>query len=290
MPTFHVTVGLPASGKTTLARQMVEQNPQMLRANRDDLRMMLGGTYFETKPKKRGILEAKVTQAQTAMIEEALGQGRDVICDDTNLDPRVQARFRTLATNAGAEIQFHDLTHVTPQECIKRDLARERSVGSDVIWSFFERHLAPAPYQMPPNLRDCIIVDIDGTLAEMDGRSPYEWNRVGEDKPNRLLIDMIDSYAKKIDSPAIIVMSGRDGSCFGATETWLEHHGVPFDRLFMRAADDTRKDSIVKRELFDRHIRGKFNPILVIDDRQQVVEMWRHELGLTCWQVASGRF
>ncbi len=60
--------------------------------------------------------------------------------------------------------------------------------------------------------------------------------------------------------------------------------------LNMREAGDMRKDSIVKKELFDQHIRGKYNVRMVIDDRDQVVDMWRNELGLTCLQVAEGDF
>jgi hypothetical protein len=58
----------------------------------------------------------------------------------------------------------------------------------------------------------------------------------------------------------------------------------------MRAENDGRKDSIVKKELFEQHIVGKYYIDLVIDDRNQVVEMWRKDLGLTCLQVDYGDF
>ena len=59
--------------------------------------------------------------------------------------------------------------------------------------------------------------------------------------------------------------------------------------LFMRASGDTRKDEIVKLELFDAHVRGKYDVRLVLDDRDRVVRMWR-SIGLTCLQVADGEF
>ena len=34
----------------------------------------------------------------------------------------------------------------------------------------------------------------------------------------------------------------------------------------------------------------KPNILFVMDDRDQVVSMWRNELGLTCFQVAEGDF
>jgi hypothetical protein len=56
----------------------------------------------------------------------------------------------------------------------------------------------------------------------------------------------------------------------------------------MRAAD-MRKDSVVKQELFERFVRDKYNISFILDDRQQVVDMWRG-LGLTVFQVAEGDF
>ena len=61
------------------------------------------------------------------------------------------------------------------------------------------------------------------------------------------------------------------------------------DELFMRPTGDTRKDSILKKEIYDNHIKGKYNVKYVLDDRDSVVEMWR-EQGLTCLQVAPGDF
>jgi hypothetical protein len=56
----------------------------------------------------------------------------------------------------------------------------------------------------------------------------------------------------------------------------------------MRAEGDTRRDSVVKRELLDRI--GEFYDVqAAIDDRQQVVDMWR-AAGLLCLQVAPGDF
>ena len=57
----------------------------------------------------------------------------------------------------------------------------------------------------------------------------------------------------------------------------------------MRPAGDRRRDSIVKAELFDRKVRDEYRVLVVLDDRKQVVDMWR-SLGLTCLQVAEGDF
>jgi hypothetical protein len=57
----------------------------------------------------------------------------------------------------------------------------------------------------------------------------------------------------------------------------------------MRQTDDNRKDSIIKEEIYDAHIRGKYNVLFVLDDRDQVVQMWR-SLGLTVLQCNEGDF
>ena len=73
---------------------------------------------------------------------------------------------------------------------------------------------------------------------------------------------------------------------------WLDKHGLSNrnTQLFMRPAGDTRDDRIVKREIYEREIKGKYNVLWVLDDRNKVVDMWRRELGLTCLQVAEGNF
>ena len=88
----------------------------------------------------------------------------------------------------------------------------------------------------------------------------------------------------------IVFCSGRTDGSRASTAAWLaEHVGVPYEALHMRAAGDQRKDSIVKAEIFEKHIRHAYRVVGVLDDRMQVVRMWR-ALGLTVLQVAEGDF
>jgi hypothetical protein len=88
----------------------------------------------------------------------------------------------------------------------------------------------------------------------------------------------------------IVFCSGRTDDGREATERWLERHvAVPYEALFMRVTGDSRKDSIVKKEIFEREIRHRWRITGVFDDRAQVVRMWR-ALGLTVFQVADGDF
>lgn len=137
-------------------------------------------------------------------------------------------------------------------------------------------------------MRKAIIVDIDGTLAKMNGRGPFAWHLVGEDKVNdpvRTLINMF--YSNEID---VIIFSGRDSVCRPETEIWLKENEINYDLLFMRPERNFEKDAIIKRRLYDEHIKDKYNIQFVLDDRNQVVDMWRKDLGLTCFQVDYGDF
>jgi hypothetical protein len=66
---------------------------------------------------------------------------------------------------------------------------------------------------------------------------------------------------------------GRTG-----TENWLKSHGINYDHLYMRSAGDGRRDSVIKKEIFDTYIRENYLVYAVFDDRPSVVrELWVEE-------------
>lgn len=132
-----------------------------------------------------------------------------------------------------------------------------------------------------------LIVDIDGTLADRGSRSPFHWEKVMEDTVKEEIREIVNRY--KTDT-RIIVFTGRDGICEEDTKTWLTENKIHFDDLFIRPEGNKEKDSVIKRRLFDEHIRDKYYVRFVLDDRNQVVDMWRKELGLVCLQVDYGDF
>ncbi|GLW29830.1 AAA family ATPase [Actinoplanes regularis] len=298
MTRLLITRGLPASGKTTFARKL---QPGVVRVNRDDLRRMLHGQRLFTQ-----WAEGQVTHAQRAAVEALLRVRASVIVDDTNLRAKTVREWAEMAARFGASFEVHDFTDVPLEECLRRDADRPEDdrVGEDAIRRMHERYLAgrnlplPVPfvdpggpgvvYEADPELPPVVLVDIDGTVALMAGRSPYDWSRVGEDLPNPAVIAAV--RAMHAAGHAVVFCSGRDEACRAETEAWLELFvGVPYEALFMRPAGDSRKDSIVKREIFDQEIRERWRVVGVFDDRQQVVRMWR-ALGLTVFQVAEGDF
>lgn len=88
---------------------------------------------------------------------------------------------------------------------------------------------------------------------------------------------------------AILLISGRPAEYKPETKTWLADHEVEYDALWMRSTRDSRPDFVVKKEIYEQFIQGQYNVFFVLDDRDQVVKMWRSQ-GLTCLQVAEGNF
>ena len=297
--------GLPGAGKTTDARTWVaEDREHRARVNRDDIRMMLDkGEYVP------GVTEGRVLTARNAMITGLLRQGINVISDDTNLPQRTIRDLMKLAVKAGADWTVTDMTDVPLQDCILRNAGREdkEPVPVDVIRDYHQRfidgksHPLPLPAltvvnEITPHVPDvslppAIIVDIDGTVALMGDRNPYDETTVREDLPNMPVIEMVWAAAEHYEAK-VLFFSGRTDACYGDTEEWVRKH-VEADpdmfELHMRKSGDFRQDRIVKYEMFNEHARGKYDVVAVFDDRDSVVLLWR-ELGLQCFQVADGSF
>lgn len=139
-----------------------------------------------------------------------------------------------------------------------------------------------------------ILVDIDGTIALRGEREPHEHEASMEDAVNWPVVRIINELWLATGW-TLVFMTGRQEKDRDVTEYWLWRQGLFIDSriqshpLFMRSTGDTRKDSIVKRELYLANVEPFFNVEAVFDDRDSVVQMWRDQ-GLTCFQVAEGDF
>lgn len=304
MSELKITRGVPASGKSTWAKEWVANDPERrIRVNRDDLRAMM----FEVVGVGTFPQEKAVSAAEQAIVRSLLGAGMDVVVDATHL----RAKFAKAWLEFDAEVEFVDFP-ITLDDAYERDFQRGdyggRSVGPEVLKMFFDKFIGKDGISLPPvptkeinsvkfkqveayDVRklDAIIVDIDGTLAHIPegGRSPYDGHRVGEDVLDHTIAYMVNGYHSR--GVRVLITSGRDEKYRDVTVAWLTENNVRHDALIMRPLDDTRNDAIVKDELYEQHIAPHHNVLFVLDDRDRVVDMWRAK-GLKTLQVQPGNF
>lgn len=282
--------GLIASGKSTWAKEFIAKNPQYKRVNKDDLRAMVdNGKHSKAR-------ETLICQLRDVFIWECLRNGYSVVVDDTNFYQKHVDDITNLVTlfngspasngKVEVEVKYFD---IEVEEAIKRDAAREKPVGEGPIRSMYQQHVLPQKYPkvtQNPALQSAVIFDIDGTLAKMNGRSPFDHTRVGEDLPNLPIVLLSQTFAH--DNDKIICFSGRSEDCRVETEKWLKDNGVWYSELHMRPSGNVERDDLIKRRLLEQIIK-RYYIRMSIDDRDRVVSMFRAS-GITCLQVDYGNF
>lgn len=145
--------------------------------------------------------------------------------------------------------------------------------------------------------KKAIIVDLDGTLANINHRRHFVENKKSKDWKSfnsHILKDDLNIWCREImnrmaSDHRIIIVSGRTDALKADTILWLERHQVHYDELHMRKDKDFRDDRIVKKEIFINQIKPEHDVLFVLDDRSKVVALWREE-GLVCLQCDDGDF
>lgn len=295
-----LTVGISGSGKSTFSHEQWKANPTAIVViNRDKIRELLF-SYSEESIKEYysrpdiSKLEKQVTKYEDTLIHEGLAENKTVIVDATHLKKEFLERFKYW--NVPIEYKYFD---VSVETAIERDSKRNRSVGAEVIKRQYNQYLElqrqgipvidfePVDFENDPNLPPCILLDLDGTVAHMTDRSPFDWKRVGE--------DYVDTVVKAVSNAIylnhtanIIVCTGRDGSCLKESIDWLNDKGIYFDKIFIRKEGDQRPDYVIKEELW-RDIAKNYYIKGLLDDRCQVVRR-AQALGLKVLQVEYGNF
>lgn len=282
-----VLIGVPASGKSTWAKEYVRNHSDYIRVSRDEFRLML---------KNAQICENKIEDMITALVEltigNALSKKLNVLVDNTNLKAKyINAIIDKFKYQADIDFRMFD---ISLSKAIERDNGRESKVGEGVIKKMYNDYKALIdtfdfqPRKMVKNrpvigmsknssLEDAVIFDIDGTLAHMGDRSAYDWMSVYKDNVNDFVAEQVKLH--KSIGRKILIVTGRDAVCRKVTEEWLEMYGIEYDEMYMRPKDDFRKDTIIKREIYDNEIKDNYNVICVYDDRLSVIKEW-NRLGL----------
>jgi predicted kinase len=298
-----IYVGISASGKSTQAEKHAKELTNTEIINRDDIRRNIlegrlgrklnAGELWE-KWKFNKTNENKVTDIVNEKINKASLENKNIISSDTNLnkDRRNSLKHKLEQLGYVVEFKFFDVDF---DKAVKWDLCRADSVGKDVIYEQYMRYHEDKKIVQEGSLPKAIICDLDGTLFHMNGRrGPFEWDKVDLDVVDEEIVTVLKAFIYK--GYTIFFLSGRDGVCKElsyvsikkAFYTELTHGDIlDFKHFFyMRKEGDMRKDSIVKEELFNEHIKDKYNVKLVLDDRPSIVRNW-HKLGFKVLQCGN---
>lgn len=294
--------GIPGSGKTTDSMNYLTAGAAgfTVRLSRDDDRL----SKFGFEGVGNSAQEQLITDGHLAQAKIALDKGWDVLVDATHLNDRAIQPWRKLAANRRVPLTFWD-HHVRPDVAILRDAERERTVGAEVIMRLAKRGkvdmstgaLPPANDFTPPEGPDLTpvvwddllptawLVDTDGTVADHRGvRNPYDTNLYHLDKPHQDVINLVTDLS---EIHHIIGVSGRSEDHRQVTlDWWRSNVRITPDEFYMRPSKDQRPDDVIKAEIYEQKIRGKYNIAGVLDDRGRVLRMWRAK-GLTTFAVGD---
>ena len=301
-----VLQGPPACGKSTKAKALLNQYgvDKAVIVCRDSIREACGEYWVTSR-------EDYITDLEVFAVKNALARDLIPIIDATNLNPKTIAKWKKIAEEYKADIEWIEVV-VPYSEALKRDSnpGRTRPVGKKVLRSFYTRYypdlIAPMTderlmVEFTANKPKAIIVDIDGTIALRDNRSPFDYNKAYSDKADHRMAHLLKSLIRDCEYKVIFVTGREDiGDCRRITTSWLNdniypvqgHNGfVPVSNweLLMRTEGDNRSDDIVKKEIYEKRIAPQYDVVIVFDDRDKVVKMWR-DLGLLCGQVYYGDF
>ena len=292
-----ICIGVPNAGKSTYARHLVKNDSTFRRLNKDEMRIMFGIENYDKKHfSELNILTEK-------LLAQFLKQGYNVVVDNTNLNSPTRKALRNVCQDHGDVEVIEKFFPITLKDALERNSKRSsiEQVPEKVIQSMFKaaQHAKnqtfiftkPTPISLDDSkLNSAVIFDLDGTLADISHRNPYDSSHANLD-PVIEQTAIICSFLRQ-EGHRILFVSGRQEKDRAVTNDFIKQKVLKcheFYRLFMRADKDQRRDVDVKRDIFEQHIRGQYNVFLAVDDRNQVVNLWR-QLGIRTFQVADGDF
>ena len=220
------------------------------------------------------------------MVRFGIKEGKNVIVDATNLNPKHEYRLRRLAEELGVDFIINDeFLKVPPEECIERDLHRgAEAVGSKVIWDMYDKWVRPQPevvLEENSEKRRVIVVDLDGALVNRTvDRSGYDTTLIKEESTNPLVSFLLDCIKGSGEYYCdVILVTSRSEESREKTENWLKNNCLDYKELLMREINDNRKDYEVKEEILVERILPYYAVLGVIDNNTRRCSMY-YERGI----------
>lgn len=285
-----VLQGPPAAGKSTLARQMVSQDKNNVIVSRDLIRESRGDYWIPEQ-------EDYISDIEEFEVRAAIKRKLTPIIDATNLNPKTIEKWKKLSNELKCDIEFI-MVYVPFKTALERDNQRTRSVGEKVLRRYYSTYFhdefvkeigydnfVMKEFNGKPN---CVVFDIDGTIAHHHGRLPFEWDKLNTDMCDLRIVRLIKQL--NILAIKIVFITGRPDSTKNATEEWLRKYLPEINfSLIMRDSKDSRSGDIVKKELWETRVDPQYNTLCIFEDSNKCADMWR-ELGILTCQVYKNEY
>ena len=287
-----VLQGPPACGKSTLAKKLHDEDNNNVIICRDEIRDARGTYWLPDQ-------EEYISKVELLQVMSALDCGLTPIIDATNLNKKTIAKWEKVSKDYLVPIEYIEC--ILPyDDALKRDQQRERQVGEKVLRKFYQKYY-PHMFRIPNDryMKEfdtakipTIICDLDGTVALGYDRGIFEYDKCGGDIKDFRVTTMLENLLKSGQYKKVIFLSGREDSCYKESQNWIlnniDLNGVDY-QILLRTPGDYRPDYVVKKQIYETQIEPLHDVQLVLEDRDNVVGMWR-DLGLLCCQVYFGKF
>lgn len=313
MPKVTLLVGPPGSGKSTLAKQFLltegDRIERSVYVNQDSQKDDHIRLFLDSVDAGKDIIVDRMNfnkQQRARYLDLAIMKGYE--SEIIVLHQPYQVCLERMRERFGNHETIHEEKH-----------ARQ------ALGTFFGKYERPEQWEAdkitfiyPDGPKQKVIVcDLDGTLCNVEHRrhhvrppapheaalapdgnffpvpNPFKKNwaaffaGIPNDTPNQWCLDILAKF--NATGTRIVFCSGRSTNEQKSTEEWLKKHCGFMWTLYMRDRHDSRQDSIVKEIILDFELLTRYEPYFMIDDRKQVVDMWRKR-GFVCLQCDEGDF
>ncbi len=286
-----LTQGIQGSGKSTWAKQWVEEDPiNRVRWNNDDCRKMCGPYWILER-------EDFIAHIRKNFIHQAMQSKKDIVIDDMNLNPKTIEHYKMVVIHYNDSkkpedqyvLEFKNFFNTSVEECVRRDSLRPNPIGEKVIRETFNKYkyyirdlnntkILHNRTEIDKSLPNCILVDLDNTLA-------YSFNRpwYGSEAASKMILDKVNEQLKLIlnsfnEDVQVIIMTGRATEIEAKSSlTWLVQNEIHYNAAHFRNSNDYRSGEIIKLENYNKYIKGNFNVLAAIEDDPKCVKMYQEQ-------------
>lgn len=127
-----------------------------------------------------------------------------------------------------------------------------------------------------------VIFDVDGTLASTKWREHYvagankDWSAFHGgmvlDSPIAETVEAARRYHD--EGYTVIALTLRPERFRPHMWRWFDENDVPVDELYLRPTNDYRDGAVVKRDIYEKQIKPRYDVVKAYDDYTKIVDMW----------------